>query len=148
MELNEILENITTLKNCDTIDVFSLILIFVVGIAVGGGIYCFIDDKFAEAPVQRYVLQSIALVLTSVAAVFITIGLALNTDTVFRFKRYVETDYSVSQLTKYFEISEVTVVDGKTLCCIEPRGEYHKAVMDYALQQMSSEDGNETNAAD
>lgn len=138
MELNEILENITILKNCNTITPF-FILLFIVDIAIYVAIYSFIEDKFNEAPALRSVLEGIAIVLTSVVMACGSLVLARQTDIVFRFKWYVETDYSVSQLAEYFKVNEVTVTDGKTLCYIEPHSEYHKAVVDYALQLMRSE---------
>lgn len=138
MELNEILENIKNLKNCNSFNAPFLILLFVVDIAIYFAIYSFIENKINDVFLSN-LLKGVVIVVTSVVVACGTLVLARHTDIVFHFKLYVETDYSVPQIAEYFKVNEVTVADGKTLCYIEPHSEYHKAVVDYALQLMGSE---------
>lgn len=146
MELNEILDNITILKNCHTFNVLLLISLFIVDIAIYCAIYSFIEDKINDA-ILTPVLESIAIVVTSTVMACGTLVLARHTDIVFQFKWYVETDCSVSQFAEYFKVNEVTVVDGKTMCYIEPHSEYHRVVMDHELQRLRSGGEHEIDAA-
>ncbi len=127
MTINEILSEVTILKDCSVILTVAFAIITGGVILVGVGIWC-IYTAFSND-------LSILMKINSIVMVIIGLGCSVYGFWSY-FTRPVEIDYyictndvKIEQLMEYFDISELSQIDDSIVCHITPKAEYYNEVL-------------------
>lgn len=127
MTINEILSEVTILKDCSTMLLSSYIVTIILGISAATAfIWTFIDD-FGLAPIKIQVAKIAGAVIGVIGAAGC---IALCVLYPVKIDYYVSiNDVEIVQLTEYFNVTKLSQVDDMTACHITPKAEYYNEVL-------------------
>lgn len=128
MTIEEIISQFIVLKDCTTENLSALYLT-IGGVAIAGFFIWFFIKKFYDS----FIGEKIAEIFFVLVGLF---GIVLGI--FYYIKRPVLIDYYISvndveieQISKYFEISELSQINDMTVCHIVPRYDYYEDVLNF-----------------
>lgn len=133
MTISEILQNVTILKDCTSINSIAAMLM-VLGPLVAVGYIVIFFIGFSESSVKGKIGAIVVAVLCALSGAF---------NGWFYLKRPAFIDFYISandveiqQITKYFNVSEINETDDTLVCHIEPKSEFYDVVMTYWAEML------------
>ncbi len=128
MTIDEILSQLIILNDCTTVNLFSVYLIFA-GVLIAGFFIWYFIDRFRISSIGQKI---VAIFVGLVGVLGIVIG------TFYYIKRPVLIDYYISvndveieQISKYFEINELSQINDMMVCHIVPKNNYYEDVLNF-----------------
>lgn len=133
MTISEILQNVTILKDCTSINSIAAMLMVLGFLAALINVVIFVRS-FSESSIM-------GKIGTIVIAVWCALGAAFNAW--FYLERPALIDFYISandveiqQITKYFNVSDINETDDTLVCHIEPKSEFYDVVMTYWAEML------------
>lgn len=137
MTINEILSEVTILKDCSTTLLKAYIVLVILSVAVAIVCTWLFIDHWGRGSIGRQ-FATIAMAVVGVAGAVSSIILCnmypVNID------YYVSVnDVEIEQLTEYFDISELSQIDDMTVCHITPKSEYYIETLEIRVADKETE---------